>query len=100
MGKLFYLLSRSKSETKNYIILIFWSTSIEESGCEIEKTKVVQEVPAEYQFRITVEYALASKRLNILYLINNYKLELAQSDENSHLCDVRTTEYYTSLEEA
>ena len=35
MGKLPYLLFRLKSESKNYIILIFWSTNVKESGCEI-----------------------------------------------------------------
>ena len=86
MGELPYLLFRPKSETKNYIILIFWSTSVEESSCEIQKkVKVFQEeVAAEYQFRFKVENAPASKR-QILYLINNYKLVHAQSDENSHL---------------
>ena len=86
MVELPYLLFRPKSETKNYIILIFWSTSVEESGCEIQKkAKVFQEeVAAEYQFRFKVENAPAPKR-QILYLINNYKLVHAQSDENSHL---------------
>ena len=52
MSELPHLLFRPKSETKNYIILIFWSTSVEESGCEIQKkAKVFQEeVTAKYQF--------------------------------------------------
>ena len=84
MGELPYLLFLPKSETKNYIILIFWSTSVEESSCEIQnKAKVFQEeVAIEYQFRFKVENAPAPK---ILYLISNYKLVHFQSEENSHL---------------
>ena len=86
MGELPYHLFRPKSDTKNYIILIFWSTSVEESGCKIQKkAKVFQEeVAAEYQLRFKVENAPAPKR-QIQYLINNYKLIHAQNDENSHL---------------
>ena len=80
MGELPYHLFRPKSDTKNYIILIFWSTSVEESGCKIQKkAKVFQEeVAAEYQLRFKVENAPAPKR-QIQYLINNYKLVHAQN---------------------
>ena len=51
MGELPYLLFRPKSETKK--TTLFWSTCVEECGCEIQKkTKVFrEEVAAEYQFR-------------------------------------------------
>ena len=94
MGEFPYLLLRLKSEPKNYIILIFWSASVEESGCQTQKKAVVfqEEVAAGYQFRLNVENAPAPKR-QILYLINNYKLVHAQNDENSHL----QTEDYNQL---
>ena len=68
MGELPYLLFRPKSETKNYIILIFWSTSVEESGCEIQKkVKVLQEeVAAEHQFRFKVEKRTLAKKTNTI----------------------------------
>ena len=86
MEELPYLLFRPISETKNYNILIFWSTSMEESSCEIEKKVKIfqQEIAAEYQFRFKVENVSAPKR-QMLYLINNYKLVHAQNDENSNL---------------
>ena len=86
MGELPCFLFRPKSETKNYTISLFWSASVEKSGCEIaKKTDVVQEkVAAEYQFRFKVENVAAPKR-QILYQIYHRKLVHAQNDENSHL---------------
>ena len=63
VGELPYLLFRSESETKSYIILIFWSTSEEESSCEIDlRFKAFQkEVAAEHQLGFKVENVSASK---------------------------------------
>ena len=50
MGELPYPLFRPKSETKCYIILIFWSTSVEQFDNKIQKkAKVFQkELAARY----------------------------------------------------
>jgi len=42
MGDLPYILFRPKSETKDYVILIFWSASFDDTACEIQqKTEII-----------------------------------------------------------
>ena len=38
MWNLSYILFRSKSETKEYVILLFWSTNMDDASCEVQKT--------------------------------------------------------------
>ena len=38
MGNLPYILFRPKSETKEYIVLLFWFTNMDDAACEVQKT--------------------------------------------------------------
>ena len=37
MGNLPYILFRPKSETKEYVVLLFWSTNMDDAACEVQK---------------------------------------------------------------
>ena len=37
MGNLPYILFRPKSETKKYVVLLFWSTNMDDAACEVQK---------------------------------------------------------------
>ena len=37
MGNLPYILFRPKSETKEYVVLLFWSTNMDDAACECKK---------------------------------------------------------------
>ena len=38
MGSLPYILFRPKSETKDYVLLLFWATSQDDSNCALQKS--------------------------------------------------------------
>ena len=87
MGNLPHILFRPKSDTKEYVILLFWSTNMDDSECEIQKKFEIikQEIAADdFQLRCVVEN-VPSPRRQFLYLINNYVCLKAQSDEVYHL---------------
>ena len=78
---------RPKSDTKEYVILLFWSTNMDNSKCEIQKKFEIieQEIAVDHcQLRCVVE-KVPSPRRQFLYLINNYVCLKAQSDEVYHL---------------
>jgi len=87
MSKKPYLLFRPKAETKSYVILIFWSTSIDDTECAIQQQAeiVKQEVAVDhFQLRFKVEN-IASPRRNLLYLVNNFIILSTQNDDECHL---------------
>ena len=58
MGNLPHILFRPKSDTKKYVILLFWSTNMDDSECEIQKKFEIikQEIAVDhFQLRCVVE---------------------------------------------
>ena len=87
IGNLPHILFRPKSDTKEYVILLFWSTNMDDSECEIQKKFEIikQEIAVDhFQLRCIVEN-VPSPRRQFLYLLNNYVCLKAQSDEVYHL---------------
>ena len=87
MGNLPHILFRPKSDTKEYVILLFWSTNMDDCECEIQKKFEIikQEIAVDhFQLRCVVEN-VPSPRRQFLYLLNNYVCLKAQSDEVYHL---------------
>ena len=86
MGDLPYFLFRPKSITKDYAIILFWSTSLDDCACEVRRKADVykQEIAAEYQLRFKTEYVATPTR-QFRYLMNNYELMHSQNDEICHL---------------
>ena len=87
MGNLPHILFRPKSDTKEYVILLFWSTNMDDSECEIQKkfNIIKQEIAVDhFQLRCVVEN-VPSPRRQFLYLLNNYVCLKAQSDEVYYL---------------
>ena len=87
MGNLPHILFRPKSDTKEYVIHLFWSTNMDDSECEIQKKFEIikQEIAVDhFQLRCVVEN-VPSPRRQFLYLLNNYVCLKAQSDEVYHL---------------
>ena len=82
-----YILFRPKSETKDYVILVFWATSVDESACEIQQRAEIvrQEVAVDnFQLRFKTEKIPTARRF-ISYMINNYITVNVQSDDVCHL---------------
>ena len=99
-----YLLFRPKSDTKDYIILVFWSTNFDDALCSIqENTEVIkQEVLADgYQLRFKVENIPSPRRFT-LYMLNNYITLAVQNDDDCHLppVDHKPLESFLTLLEA
>ena len=58
MGNLPHILFRPKSDTKEYVILLFWSTNMDDSECEIQKKFEIikQEIAVDhFQLRCVVD---------------------------------------------
>ena len=87
MGSLPRIVFRPKSETKDYVLLLFWVTSQNDSNCVLQKS--IQDIKHEilsdeFQLRFTVENVTAPRR-QVSYLIHyNLCLE-TQNDEICHL---------------
>ena len=82
-----YILFRPTSETKDYVILVFWATSIDESACEIQRRAEIikQEIAVDnFQLRFTTEKIPTARRF-MSYMINNFVTMTVQSDEVCHL---------------
>ena len=65
MGSLPYILFRLKSETKDYVLLLFWATSQGDSNCALQKSvqNKKQEILSDgFQLRFTVENVTPSLR--------------------------------------
>ena len=86
MGDSSYFLFQPKSITKDYVILLFWSTSLDDSACKVRRKADAyqQEIAAEYQLRFKTEYVATPTR-QFRYLMNNYELMHLQNDEICHL---------------
>ena len=87
MSNLPHILFRPKSDTKEYVILLFWSTNMDDSECEIQKKFEIikQEIAVDhFQLRCVVENVPSSRR-QFLLLLNNYVCLKAQSNEVYHL---------------
>ena len=83
MDKLPYFLFRPKSDTKDYVILLFWANSVDDTACQIQQNlKIIQQEVAVdgFQLRFNVESVPSPKR-QVLYLINNYTLVTVQNDD-------------------
>ena len=73
MGNLRYILFRPKSETKEYVVLLFWSTNMDYAACEVQKNIEIikQEIAVgQFQLRYVMENVPAARR-QFLYLVNN-----------------------------
>jgi len=60
-----YILFRPTSETKDYVILVFWETSTDESSCEIQRHVEIikQEIAVDnFQLRFITEMIPAKRR--------------------------------------
>ena len=82
MGNLPYILFRPKSETKEYVVLLFWSTNMDDAACEVEKNKEIinREIAVDqFQLRCVVKNVPTSRR-QFLYLLNNYTFLKVQKD--------------------
>ena len=85
-----YLLFRPKSNTKDYVILVFWSTNfagLYDTLCSIQENAEIikQEVLADsYQLRFKVENIPSPRRFT-LYMLNNYITLAVQNDDDCQL---------------
>ena len=82
-----YLLFRPKSDTKDYVVLVFWSTNFDDTLCNIQENAEVikQEVLSDgYQLRFKVENIPSPRRFT-LYMLNNYITLAVQNDDDCHL---------------
>ena len=99
-----YLLFRPKSDTKDYVVLVFWSTNFDDTLCNIQENAEVikQEVLADgYQLRFKVENIPSPRRFT-LYMLNNYITLAVQNDDDCHLppVDHKQLESFLTLLEA
>ena len=82
-----YLQFRPKSNTKDYVILVFWSTNFDDMHCSIQENAelIKKEVLANsYQLRFKVEN-IPSPRKFTLNVLNNYITLAVQNDDECHL---------------
>ena len=82
-----YILFRPTSETKEYVILIYWATSVDDTVCAIQQRAEIvrQEVAGDnFQLRFKTE-TIPNPRRYMMYMINNYVTLNVQSDEFCHL---------------
>ena len=87
MGSLPYILFRPKSETKDYVLLLFWATSQNDSYCALQKSvqNIKQEILSDgFQLRFTVENVTAPRR-QVFYLAQNCLCLKTQNDDICHL---------------
>ena len=82
-----YLLFRLKSDTKDYVILVFWATNYDDTCCNIQENAelIKKEVLADgFQLRFKVKN-IPSPRQFIFYMLNNYFTLAVLNDEDCHL---------------
>ena len=87
MENLPYIPFRPKSETKEYVVLLFWSTNMDDAACEVQKKMEIikQEIAVDqFQLRCVVENVPTARR-QFLYLLNNYTFLKMQKDD---VCDL------------
>ena len=82
-----YILFCPKFETKNYVVLLFWSTNMDDAACEMQKNmEIIKQKTAVDQFQLhcVVENVPTARRL-FLYLVNNYTFLKVQKVDVCHL---------------
>ena len=87
MGSLPYILFRPKSETKDYVLLLFWATSQDDSNRALQKSvqNIKQEILSDgFQLQFTVKNVMAPRR-QVSYLVHNY---LCLKTQNDNICHV------------
>ena len=87
MDSLPYILFRLKSETKDYVLLLFWATSQDDSNCALQKRvqNIKQEIFSDgFQLRFVVENMTAPRR-KVFYLSQNCLCLKTQNDNICHL---------------
>ena len=87
MGNLPYILFRPKSETKEYIVLLFWSTNMDNAACKVQKNMEIikRKIAVDHiQLRCVVENVPAARR-QFLYLLNNYTFLKVKKDDVCYL---------------
>ena len=97
-GNLPYILFRPKSETKEYVVLLFWSTNMDDAACEVQKNMEIikREVAVDqFQLRCVVENVPTARR-QFLYLLNNY-IFLKVKKTMSATCHQTTTNNWRPL---
>ena len=86
MENLPYILFCPKSETKEYVVLLFWSTNMDDAACEVQKKMEIikQEIAVDqFQLRCVVENVPTARR-QFLYLLNNYTFLKVQKNDVCH----------------
>ena len=87
MGSLPYILFRPKSETKDYVLLLFWATSQDDSNCTLQKSvqNIKQEIMSDgFQLRFTVKNVTAPRR-QVSYWVQNCLCLKTQNNDICHL---------------
>ena len=87
MGSLPYFLFGPISETKDYVLLLFWATSQDDSNCALLKSvrNIKQEILSDgFQLRFTVENVTAPRR-QVSYLAQNCLCLKKQNNDICHL---------------
>ena len=87
MGSLPYILFRPKSETKDYVLLLFWATSQDDSNFALQKSiqNIKQKILSDgFQLRFTIENVTAPRR-QVSYLAQNCLCLKTQNDDICHL---------------
>ena len=99
-----YLLIRPKSDTKGYVILVFWATNYDDTRCNIQENAeaIKKEVLAYgFQLRFRVEN-IPSPRRFVFYMLNNYLTLAVQNNDDCHLPTIdhkQLESFLTLLEE-
>ena len=96
-----YLLFRPKSDTKDYVILVLWSTKFDDTCCSIQENAegIKKEVLADgYQLRFKVENIPSPRRFT-LYILSNYIMLAVQNDDECHfpVADHKQLESFLTL---
>ena len=98
-----YLLFRPKSDTKDYVILVFWSTNFDDTLCSIQENAEVikKEVLADgYRLRFRVENIPSPRRFTLYMLNNNITLAVQNDDCHLLVTDHKQLESFLTLLEA
>ena len=83
MQKFPYILFKPKSKSKDYVVVLFWSSSINDQDCHIqaEATVIQKEIAVDlYELRFAVENVCNAKP-QFFYLINNFRCVKVQNDD-------------------
>ena len=78
-----YVLFKPKSDTKEYVILLYWSTNLDESECLVkQQAEAIKNEIAGDNFRLTFRVEnVADPKRQFHYLLNNMIVQSFQSDD-------------------